>query len=128
MPYLIEVNPRHWDQHELGTACGVNLSMELYRDFAGPDQAPATGDDGSGPLQQEASVRWIAEQDLLLYALSAVKNGETTVSEILRLARKPRRFSVSDTTDLRPTFKQAGNVARQMLALASIKLGLARSR
>jgi predicted ATP-grasp superfamily ATP-dependent carboligase len=128
VPYLIEVNPRHWDQHELGTACGVNLSMELYRDFAGPDPAPATRDDGSGPLQQEATVRWIAEQDLLLYALSAVKNGEATVSEILRLARKPRRFAVSDTTDLRPTFKQAGNVARQILGLARIKPGIARSR
>ena len=35
VPYLIEINPRHWDQHHLGTACGVNLSLELYRDVTG---------------------------------------------------------------------------------------------
>ncbi len=34
--YLIEINPRHWDQHYLGTACGVNLSLEQYLDLTEP--------------------------------------------------------------------------------------------
>jgi predicted ATP-grasp superfamily ATP-dependent carboligase len=30
---LIEINPRHWDQHGLGTAVGVNLSEAACRDM-----------------------------------------------------------------------------------------------
>jgi predicted ATP-grasp superfamily ATP-dependent carboligase len=128
IPYLIEINPRHWDQHELGTSCGVNLTLELYRDFGSPTQSLATGDVESGPLQREASVRWIAEHELCLYALSALKSGEMTLGEILRLTRKPRRFSVSDATDLRPMLKQAGNIATQLLGVLGATLGLSRIR
>ena len=35
---LIEINPRHWDQHELGTLVGVNLSWLAYADMVGPTQ------------------------------------------------------------------------------------------
>ena len=38
--YLIEVNPRHWDQHGLGSSVGVNLSEALYRDATGQSQRP----------------------------------------------------------------------------------------
>ena len=34
---LIEINTRHWDQHELGRASGVNLSWTAYADLSGLD-------------------------------------------------------------------------------------------
>jgi predicted ATP-grasp superfamily ATP-dependent carboligase len=53
--YLIEVNPRHWDQHGLGTAVGVNLSELLYRDLT--DQPMLA-------VRQSADrVLWIAEAE-----------------------------------------------------------------
>jgi D-aspartate ligase len=53
--YLIEVNPRHWDQHGLGTAVGVNLSELLYRDV--------TGQPMHAMQQSTGPVRWIAEAE-----------------------------------------------------------------
>lgn len=32
---LIEVNPRHWDQHTIGTSLGVNLTYLAYLDYCG---------------------------------------------------------------------------------------------
>jgi D-aspartate ligase len=58
--YLIEVNPRHWDQHELGTLVGVNLSWIAYRDIAGMGVAPSMPAYPSG-----AAYRWIAERELI---------------------------------------------------------------
>ena len=34
-PRLIEINPRHWDQHALGGALGVDLPWLAYRDLIG---------------------------------------------------------------------------------------------
>ena len=53
--YLIEVNPRHWDQHGLGTAVGVNLSELLYREV--------TGQPMRAMRQSTDRVRWIAEAE-----------------------------------------------------------------
>jgi len=56
--YLIEVNPRHWDQHELGSLLGVNVSWVAYRDVIG--QTPAV----QAPVYQSTSLyRWIAETE-----------------------------------------------------------------
>ena len=55
--YLIEVNPRHWDQHGLGNAVGVNLSEALYRD--------ATHQPQRKMLQTDESVIWVAESEYL---------------------------------------------------------------
>ncbi len=62
--YLIEINPRHWDQHELGTLVGVNLSWLAYQDMIGrcPEvQAPA--------YQNATGYRWIAETEALMLIL-----------------------------------------------------------
>jgi D-aspartate ligase len=57
---LIEVNPRHWDQHELGTAVGVNLSWIAYQVATGgcaPRQTPT--------YERSARRKWIAENELV---------------------------------------------------------------
>jgi predicted ATP-grasp superfamily ATP-dependent carboligase len=50
---LIEVNPRHWDQHGLGNACEVNLSHMMYRDLCGEDVPAAR-------LVNEVRACWIS--------------------------------------------------------------------
>ena len=57
---LIEVNPRHWDQHELGTLVGVNMSWIAYSDIAG------LGSVTQNPVYREvAKYKWIAERELI---------------------------------------------------------------
>jgi hypothetical protein len=61
--FLIEVNPRHWDQHEIGTHIGVNLSWIAYQDMIGrPCQSQV-------PLRPAAQFKWIAEREALTLVL-----------------------------------------------------------
>jgi D-aspartate ligase len=69
---LIEVNPRHWDQHEIGAHIGVNLSWVAYQEMIGRSVA-------SEPAQyQLGNVRWIAESEALMLML---KNAYVQVQE-----------------------------------------------
>jgi predicted ATP-grasp superfamily ATP-dependent carboligase len=38
--HLIEINPRHWDQHLLGTACGINVTRLALQDLFDLDADP----------------------------------------------------------------------------------------
>ncbi len=75
--WLIEINARHWDQHELGTRLGVNLTWAMYSDYAGlPIPLEQTEPAYTGP------VFWIAERELFLelgrriyHQISGKKNG-----------------------------------------------------
>jgi predicted ATP-grasp superfamily ATP-dependent carboligase len=57
---LIEVNPRHWDQHELGTLVGVNMSWIAYSDLVGRSIAPVKPVYAPG-----RQYKWIAERELI---------------------------------------------------------------
>lgn len=57
--YLIEINPRHWDQHELGTLVGINISRIAYEDMRGP--APEAVLPAYPPGNR---CLWIAEREL----------------------------------------------------------------
>ena len=59
---LIEINARHWDWHELGRACGVNLTWAAYCNWTGRDISPMTPKPGR--------TQWVAE-DVLLMQLSS---------------------------------------------------------
>jgi predicted ATP-grasp superfamily ATP-dependent carboligase len=61
--FLIEVNPRHWDQHELGTCAGINLTWLAYSDMTGRPCRPAS------PIYKRRKCRWIAERELALHLL-----------------------------------------------------------
>jgi D-aspartate ligase len=56
---LIEINPRHWDQHTLGTACGINLSYLAYLDLCAQLEPP--------PMvqQQWEDLWWLRGEGLL---------------------------------------------------------------
>ena len=56
---LIEINPRHWDQHELGRLVGVNISWLAYADRIGARPAACL------PLYVAGErYKWIAESEL----------------------------------------------------------------
>ena len=57
--YLIEINPRHWDQHELGTLVGINISRLAYEDMLGLESSPAMPTYPAGKR-----CLWIAEREL----------------------------------------------------------------
>jgi len=57
--YLIEINPRHWDQHELGNLVGTNLTWIAYQDIIGLPAAKITPSYGHGVKH------WIAETELV---------------------------------------------------------------
>lgn len=54
-PRLIEVNPRHWDQHLLGMGCGINLTLLAYRDLTGESVPPM--------MPQRRRACWVADPD-----------------------------------------------------------------
>ena len=62
--YLIEINPRHWDQHELGTRVGVNLSWLAYQSMIGlrPSVQIPT-------YKSSAGYKWIAEAEALMLVM-----------------------------------------------------------
>jgi D-aspartate ligase len=62
--YLIEINPRHWDQHELGTLAGINLSWCAYQEMVGGSpkrQVPV--------YRTSTSYKWVAEPEALTLLL-----------------------------------------------------------
>ncbi len=96
--FLIEVNPRHWDQHEIGAHIGVNLSWIAYQDMIGrPVKHQA--------LQQKTApqFRWIAETEALMLIL---RNAYVQVQE-------NRRLPVSCTQRLRYHFRSVKTLFRE---------------
>jgi D-aspartate ligase len=84
---LIEVNPRHWDQHEIGAHVGVNLSWFAYRDMIG---RPLNALPTPRPVPQ---IKWIAETEAVMLVL---RNAYSQLQETRRssgsLSLKLRRF------------------------------------
>jgi len=100
--YLIEVNPRHWDQHELGTRVGVNLSWIAYQEMIGRESAlhiPAT--------RPDAQFRWIAETEAMTLIL------RPAYAQI----RENRKNSASLWVRLRRHWRVARSVAAEILFL-----------
>ena len=85
--FLIEVNPRHWDQHEVGAHIGVNLSWCAYQEMIGRrlDVLPAR--------KSVPQLRWIAETEALMLVL---RNTYAQIQEIrqssLSLKQRLRRY------------------------------------
>ena len=91
--YLIEVNPRHWDQHGLGNAVGVNLSEALYRD--------ATHQPQREMLQTDESVIWVAEAEYLRHLLRCAL-GRTDWENAAAAWGARRTWAVLDSKDPKP--------------------------
>jgi len=64
---LIEINPRFWDWHRLGAACGVDLSYIAYRDLTGQPALPVRG--------QTSGTYWVAARELIRHMGHGVRYG-----------------------------------------------------
>jgi predicted ATP-grasp superfamily ATP-dependent carboligase len=97
--YLIEINPRHWDQHGLGTQVGVNLSEALYRDAT--LQAPRA-------MQQGAErCLWIAEAEYARHLLRCLA-GRAPLRDATLAFGARRTWTVFDRRDMRPFLSLLG--------------------
>lgn len=64
--FLIEINPRFWDQHRLSTCIGLNLPMLVYNDLSGLKMTCS--------VQGYQPYTWIAEDGLLYLLASNVRS------------------------------------------------------
>jgi D-aspartate ligase len=97
---LIEVNPRHWDQHALGLACGVNLAWIAYRDLTGKGAlAPEPPGPGGG--------YWVSGAGLLHSIRSDLKAGRFRPGTLAGLLRPGTRYAVWDPSDPAPFWRTA---------------------
>jgi predicted ATP-grasp superfamily ATP-dependent carboligase len=102
--YLIEINPRHWDQHGLGTAVGVNLSEALYRD--------ATGQPGRELHQSSMRKVWIGDAELTRH-IARVLQGKAPAKDLSILFESNKMPSVFSWSDLGPFLRMLGLPARK---------------
>jgi D-aspartate ligase len=91
---LIEVNPRPWDQHRLGAACGVDLIYLAYCDYAGLPK----------PSVKAAFERtkWIAEDTLLMTALRLGWGRKGGIHALFRQARGKKVYAIWSPSDPLP--------------------------
>lgn len=83
---LIEINTRHWDQHQLGDASGVNLSWVSYCYLTGRSIPASTG--------SVAVATWIAEDALLLRLLRSIFHPDLRVPHLRAKLSGPRMYSI----------------------------------
>ncbi|HXV77688.1 MAG TPA: hypothetical protein VD788_15345 [Candidatus Polarisedimenticolaceae bacterium] len=110
---LIEMNPRHWDQHSLGAASGVNLSRALYRDLLGEPPGEA--------VQADREVVWLAEEGYFRSLLSNLRGGLYPWSLYAAALRGRKVFAVFDRHDLKPIVHLLRTTARQTIRQAFAK-------
>jgi predicted ATP-grasp superfamily ATP-dependent carboligase len=129
--FLIEVNPRHWDQHELGTRIGVNMSALAYGDLVGEPPLPVI------PAQIPVpSPRWIAEREALMLVARNARSAVAATSgndgartswtraardafvDIRGMFRGPRVLGILDRRDPVPGMMLIDRLARELTSLA----------
>ncbi len=139
--FLIEVNPRHWDQHELGTCAGINLTWLAYNDIIGRPLSPKF------PSYKGRKCRWIAERELtlllmrsgyrrianLLHAASHLwiqarteETGKISVGEVVRLLSGRKIFAIFHRYDPIPGLLLCSHLAREIANSCAIFAGKSR--
>jgi predicted ATP-grasp superfamily ATP-dependent carboligase len=107
---LIEINPRPWDQHRLGAACGVDLVYLAYCDHAG---LPAPD------MQVRITPRkWIAEDALVMAALRLAWRREPGVRTLLRQARGKKQYAIWSKTDPLPFIAYLARLIPSLIGMA----------
>jgi predicted ATP-grasp superfamily ATP-dependent carboligase len=102
---LIEINTRHWDQHMLGAAAGVNLTRALYDDLVGEHVAP---------MDQDARpVSWIAEEGYLVGLQDALRGAGYPLRQYLRPLWGRKTWATLAWDDPRPSAQLARRVLAQ---------------
>jgi D-aspartate ligase len=88
---LIEVNPRPWDQHRLGHACGVDLMYLAYCEHAGLEM-PAVN-------KQAPGHKWISEDVFFATTLRLLWQRDRQLGSLFRMARGRRIYAIWSAKD-----------------------------
>ena len=91
---LIEINPRPWDQHRLGNACGVDLMYIAYCEHAGLP-IPQTGKPVTGH-------KWIAEDTFVTTVVRLFWRREPGIGHLFRMAKGKRIYAIWSARDPLP--------------------------
>jgi D-aspartate ligase len=88
---LIEMNTRHWDQHALSRASGLNLSWTAYCDSMGIEVQP----------ERSRTVRatWIAEDSVLSYVLQGIYHRKLEPRTLSKQLSGPRMYGIFSWRD-----------------------------
>jgi predicted ATP-grasp superfamily ATP-dependent carboligase len=92
---LIEINTRHWDQHQLGRASGINLTWAAY--------CHLTGRPAENMLKPVQRAQWVAEDTLLLHLLGAVIRPQQRTPHLWQKLSRPRMYGISAWNDPMPS-------------------------
>jgi predicted ATP-grasp superfamily ATP-dependent carboligase len=93
---LIEMNARHWDQHELSRAAGANLSVTAYNDLVSPGVSLLNDKRSIHPAGR---VKWIAEDELFFFALQSIYHGGFRPKRFWRWISGPRILGIFAWSD-----------------------------
>lgn len=92
--YLIEVNPRFWDQHQLSRSSGINLPLIAYYDLINKN-LPII----SSKFHQ---ITWIAEDNLTKYFVNILLTKREKVLKLLNLLKGKRSYAIWSIKDPLP--------------------------
>ena len=98
--FLIEVNPRHWDQHELGLLVGVNLTHIAYSDMIRASTVKA-----QPVYRQGRKYKWVAERELLYAMARDFGNQVRLIRPVKGLLRALLAATVNTIADMRTTLR-----------------------
>jgi len=88
---LIEMNTRHWDQHALSRASGLNLSWTAYCDSIGMEVAPVK--------TRTVRATWIAEDAMLSYILQGIYHRNLKAGMLSSQLSGPRTYGIFSWRD-----------------------------
>lgn len=91
---FIEVNVRHWDQHVLSTACGVNLTELSYLDVIGRDVAER--------VPHGIGIKWVADDSFLMMVPQMLLRREISLAKLVGMLRGKRVHGLFSLRDPRP--------------------------
>ena len=92
--YLIELNPRLWQQNSQADVCGINFPFIVYRDLLGIAPSPC--------VEFPDGVKWLDPMADFQAFLDCRRRGELGVSSWLRSWRGARAFSLLARSDPLP--------------------------
>jgi predicted ATP-grasp superfamily ATP-dependent carboligase len=109
---LIEINPRHWDWHELGRACQINITRVAY--------CALTGQKMQEVRPTFANTKWVAEDTFLMHALSRVYRRKTDALKPWRELGGHRIYGIFSWIDPMPFVRYFSAVILPKIAMSVI--------
>jgi D-aspartate ligase len=88
---LIEMNTRHWDQHALSRASGLNLSWTAYCDSIGMEMTAVK--------TRTVRATWIAEDAMLGYILHSIYHRNLRLGTLFGQLSGPRMYGIFSWRD-----------------------------